>query len=483
MNGDDTIGTEIKPGLKNSIYDGAFCQIMTVLTSGIFLTGFALLLGANELVIGILASIPFVAQLTQLVSSFIIEQRGRRKKTCLVFASVNRIAWLMVFSILLLRNPEQNPVSIWILLGATVISYLFGSAGGVAWLSWMADLVPEEIRGRFFAKRNMILAIVGVGITLLAGKYLDLWKRSGTVMELHGFLSLFLVAVICGILSLVFLKKIPDLEKAKPEKEFYNFWKLIKIPFKDSNFLRFALFSTAWSFSVYITAPFFVVYMLKDLKMSYGLLALVNIVGDISTILALPFWGKLSDRFGSKPVLSLTTMATSLLPMLWVLTVSPHFVFIIMILQVNAGLFWSGLNLNSNNLLLKLSPKENNSIYLATFAALTGLTTAIAPILGGLLATKLRGTQLNLGFARVYDLQFLFLISGTLRLVSRIFLKKIVEPKEKPMGRMIRALGKLGTINVTKGFEPLLNYVYLATSRIIDFIEKKNDTQINDKSK
>jgi MFS family permease len=216
--------------------------------------------------------------------------------------------------------------------------------------------------------------------------------------------------------------------------------------------------------------------------MSYGLLALVNIVCDISTILALPFWGKLSDRFGSKPVLSLTTIATSLLPMLWVLTVSPQFVHIIIILQVCAGLFWSGLNLNSNNLLLKLSPKENNSIYLATFAALTGLTTTIAPILGGLLATKLRGTTLNLGFARVYDLQFLFLISGTLRLVSRIILKKIVEPKEKPMGRMIRALGRLGTINVTKGFEPLLNYVYLATSRIIDFIEKKNDTQINDKN-
>jgi len=482
MDREETIRIEIKPGLKNSIYDGAFCQVMTVLTSGIFLTGFALLLGANLLIIGILAAIPFVAQLTQLTSSFIIEQKGRRKKICLVFASVNRCAWLLVFFILLLKNPEQNPVSIWILLGATIISYLFGSAGGVAWLSWMADLVPEEIRGRFFAKRNMILAIVGVVITLLAGKYLDLWKRSGTVIEMHGFFSLFLVGVVCGIISLVFLKKIPDLEKAKPKKEFYNFWKLVKIPFKDSNFLRFALFSTAWSFSVYLTAPFFVVYMLKDLKMSYGLLALVNIVCEISTILALPFWGKLSDRFGSKPVLSLTTMATSLLPMLWVLTISPHFVLIIMMLQVYAGLFWSGLNLNSNNLLLKLSPKENNSIYLASFAALTGLTTAIAPVIGGLLATKLRGTELNLGFAKVYDLHFLFLISGILRLVSRVFLQKIVEPKEKPMGRMIRALGRLGTINVTKGFEPLLNYVYLATSRIIDFIEKKNDSQNSDKS-
>jgi hypothetical protein len=48
---------------------------------------------------------------------------------------------------------------------------------------------------------------------------------------------------------------------------------------------------------------------------------------------------------------------------------------------------------------------------------------------------------------------------------------------------MIRALGRLGTINVTKGFEPLLNYVYLALSRIGDFIEKKENSQDSEKNK
>jgi MFS family permease len=482
MNEEEKIGIDIRQGLRNSVYDGAFAQIMSVLTSGIFLTGFALLLGANDLHIGILAAIPFIAQLTQLGSSFVIEQKGNRKKTCLAFANVNRYSWIFVFAILLFRNPEQNPTTIWILVGASIISYLFGSAGGVAWLSWMADLVPEEIRGRFFAKRNMILGIVGVVVMLLAGKYLDLWKNLGSRVEVYGFLSVFLIAVICGVISLQFLKRIPDLEKEKPKKADFSFWKMIKIPFSDSNFLSFTLFCALWSFSVNLASPFFAVYMLKDLKMSYSLLALVTILNEISSILSLPLWGRLSDRFGSKPVLFLTTLSAALLPMLWVLTVSRHFVLIIIVLQLYGGLFWSGLNLNNNNLLLKLAPKENNSIYLATFAALTGLATAVAPILGGFLANELRGTALNLGFARIHDLHFVFLISGMLRLVSRAFLQKVNEPKEKPVGRMIRALGRLGTINVTKGFEPLLNYVYLATSRITDFIEKKENSPKNDKS-
>lgn len=482
MSGENKFGIEIKQGLRNSLYDGAFAQVMTVLTSGIFMTGFALLLGANELHIGILAAIPFMAQLTQLVSSFVIEQKGKRKKTCLAFANVNRWSWLFVFAILLLKNPQQNSASIWILVGASIISYTFGSAGGVAWLSWMTDLVPEEIRGRYFAKRNMIIAIVGVVVTLLAGKYLDVWKNLGIAFELYGFLSVFFIAVICGVISLFFLKKIPDLEKEKPKGKGFTFWKMIKIPLADSNFLNFALFSTLWNFSVNLASPFFAVYMLRDLKMSYALLALLNILSEISSILSFPLWGRLSDRFGSKPVLSLTTLATSLLPILWLLTVSQHFILIIIILQLYGGLFWSGLNLNNNNLLLKLSDKENNSIYLATFGALTGLSTAIAPILGGFLANELRGTELKFGFVRIYDLLFVFLISGVLRLVSRIFLRKVSEPKEKPVGRMIRALGRLGTINVTKGFEPLLNYVYLATSWIADFIEKKEDSRNEDKS-
>ncbi len=464
---------DIRDGLRNSIYDGAFAQIMIVLTSGIFLTGFALAVGGNELHVGILAAIPFVAQLTQLLTSFRIERRGRRKRTLLWLAGISRYSWLILLGLVFIGHPGLNPASIWILVGICGLSYVSGSAGGVAWLSWMADLVPEGIRGRYFAKRNGILALIGVVVTLAAGKYLDLWSSRSPDWEVYGFLSLFLLAVICGDVSLRFLRRIPDLEGPTDQAESLDFWKLVKIPFSDRNFVRLALFSAAWSFSVNLAGPFFAVYMLKDLAMSYALLALVQIVNDLASILAFPLWGKLSDRFGSKPILSVTTLAASLLPMLWLLTVSRSFVVIIVVLQLYGGVFWSGLNLNSNNLLLKLSPKEHRSIYLAAFAALTGLTTAIAPLLGGLLAIGLRNTELVLPFARIYDLHFVFLISGILRLISRTAIKGITEPKEKTVGRMIRTLGRLRTLNVTKGFEPLLNYVYLVTTRVSDFIEKR----------
>jgi MFS family permease len=470
------ISPQIRHGLRNSIYDGAFAQIMIVLTSGIFLTGFALALGANEFQVGILAAIPFMAQLTQLATSYQIERRGARKSILLWLASISRYSWLILLVVLFLKDNQLNPAGIWILVGVSIISYVSGSAGGVAWLSWMADLIPYKIRGRYFARRNGILALVGVAITLAGGSYLDLWHNQKGNFEIYGFLSLFLLAVICGDISLRFLRKIPALERQNLQLEKLGFWKLVKIPFSDRNFVRLAFFNSTWSFSANLAGPFFAVYMLRDLKMSYALLALVQIVNEIASIFALPLWGRISDKFGSKPVLSLTTLAAALLPILWLLTVCKGFVIIIIILQIYAGICWSGLNLNSNNLLLKLSPQENKSIYLATFAAVTGVATAIAPLLGGFLAVLLRDTEIVLPFARIYDLHFIFLISGVLRLFSRVSLKGITEPKERTVGRMIRALGRLRTINVTKGFEPLLNYVYMVTSRIGDFIEKRQNS-------
>ena len=52
--------------LKNSIYDGMFANAFATLTGGVFLTGFALYLGMNEFMIGLVAAMPFMVTVFQL---------------------------------------------------------------------------------------------------------------------------------------------------------------------------------------------------------------------------------------------------------------------------------------------------------------------------------------------------------------------------------------------------------------------------------
>ena len=68
-----------KADFRNSFYDGMFANMFATLTGGVFLTGFALYLGMNEFMIGLLAAIPFVVTIFQLPASYIIRKKGTRK--------------------------------------------------------------------------------------------------------------------------------------------------------------------------------------------------------------------------------------------------------------------------------------------------------------------------------------------------------------------------------------------------------------------
>jgi len=57
--------------LKNSIYDGMFANAFAILTGGVFLTGFALYLGMNEFMIGVVASMPFIVTVFQVPASYL----------------------------------------------------------------------------------------------------------------------------------------------------------------------------------------------------------------------------------------------------------------------------------------------------------------------------------------------------------------------------------------------------------------------------
>jgi len=70
---------DIRRSLKNITVDGYTSQIMVVLSTGPFLIAFALLLGANYLMIGLLAAIPPLVQIMQIPSVQLIEKiRNRR---------------------------------------------------------------------------------------------------------------------------------------------------------------------------------------------------------------------------------------------------------------------------------------------------------------------------------------------------------------------------------------------------------------------
>ena len=119
------------------VYEGAFANIFIILTGGAFLTGMALLLGANDFEIGLLAAMPFLMQCAQILSPFLFRNVVTARTKIVSILGFSRILWLLGVPLLFFTGWWQLPV----LIGIVAVSGLLTMLVSPVWLSWMAYMV------------------------------------------------------------------------------------------------------------------------------------------------------------------------------------------------------------------------------------------------------------------------------------------------------------------------------------------------------
>jgi MFS family permease len=132
---------EIQSGLRAVIKDGLTTQTLVTLTGGVFLVAFALKLGASNLVIGLLAAIPLLAQLIPIPAIYLIEKYRVRRAICTYATALSRVFWLLIALIPFLLSIEAG---LTFLIIALLLYAVFGAVGSSSWNSWMRDIVPQD---------------------------------------------------------------------------------------------------------------------------------------------------------------------------------------------------------------------------------------------------------------------------------------------------------------------------------------------------
>jgi len=445
---------EIGESLALSIRDGFFASIFATLTGGVFLTGFALALGANALHIGIIAAIPLIGNLFQFIGAYLVNKNGERKPVSVKSATFARAIWILM--VLLPFTLTWLPAG-QIILGFLVIfaiGHLFSAISGVAWLSWISDLVPDTHRGRFFGRRNMIIGVAVLSFTMLGGKFIDVFND-----PIWAFQILFFAAIVAGAISIKYLQRIPEPVSAPPAQK-KDYFKTLFHPVQDRNFRALLLFTIIWSFSVHFAAPFFIVYKIKDLKLSFTFIAFLISLTSLFDLLGMKFWGNFSDKVGNRPVMLICSFLATFLPFGWLWTSINTFsiYFLLPMLQIVGGFFWAGMNLASVNMLFSLAPRENKAVYFSAYASANGIFAAIASLGGGILGLAMAQRSLDLIVIQIVGLKIIFLVSWVLRCFSIPLLWRVHEPKGLPFTQAIRILRSVRSINSTQGFHPLLHF-------------------------
>ncbi|MBD0301960.1 MAG: MFS transporter, partial [Tolypothrix sp. T3-bin4] len=148
----------IRTSLRASTIDSAFAGVYTITTTGILLSNFLVELHASPVAIGMLASIPMLVNLIQPVGAYLSERITSRFRYSLWTNGPARLVWLiLVLGIVAFSWGLVNSHQLVILtLGIVLVSNLFNGLGGASWLSWMAQIVPRRLRGRYFGLRNSV---------------------------------------------------------------------------------------------------------------------------------------------------------------------------------------------------------------------------------------------------------------------------------------------------------------------------------------
>jgi MFS family permease len=383
--------------LRLILYDALASEAMGTLTTGVFLVGFAVALGAGNFAIGVLAAVPFCVQLLQIPAVLLVE-RFRARRAISVWSTAFGRIFLLGAALAPLLGPS---LSVLALIASLAIYQAMAAIAGCAWNSWMRDLVPSSQYGRFFGRRTMATTALSVTLALLGGLLVDTWKSYVPSHTVFGYSILFTIAAVIGFIGVYLLHITPDPPMAPAEK-LTNPLAVLLAPLHEPNFRRLIIFLSSWNFAANLAAPFFTVYMLKSLGYPMTRVLALTIGSQLANMAALGLWGTLSDRFSNKAVLEIAAPLFLVCTFAWTFTglswVQPMVLYLLIAIHVLMGIATAGVGLATGNIAMKLSPVGQATAYLAANSVISACFAAAAPILGGLFADYFAEHQLTLAF-------------------------------------------------------------------------------------
>jgi MFS family permease len=435
----------IRRSLGASTVDGIFAAIYSNVTGGVLLTHFLMDLGANTTQIGLLASIPLIANLVQPLGAYFSEQIASRHWYCLGVYAPSRLLWLLLvvgLGLLHWDYIEPQTLIIWT-LAIALVSYGIGALGSAAWLSWMAVLVPKRLRGRYFGLRNSAANLTNLIAVPLMGVAIAQWP-SGSV---DGFGLLLGVAIAFGMISLIFQNFMTDVNPklqhtlTEPPQTFPSAANQPEVASETTDvskpveiqhraFWIFLIYFSSWIFAFSLSAPFFNLYMLDNLSLPIGQVTLYNSMMAGANLLMLIFWGRLADRMGNRFVLAIAGIILALIPPLWLFvgTDSLSIWLWLPLLHLAMGGTGAAIDLCGNNLQIGVVPVRNQAIYFGWIAAAAGVSGALGTTLGGYWAEHwMQGGLLGI-----------FLLSSGCRLIALFPLAFVREHRDLSLQQLMQ---------------------------------------------
>ena len=412
-------------------------------------------LGATSSQLGLLIGIVQLATLFNLLSIFVYGKLKTRKSYLVICHLIHRLLGvLLAVSCFYMANTGDSSSVIKVIFFAFAISWMLSNSSGAGWWSWMAELIPDNIRATFFGQRSSLMNVVNIIWFMGCSVVLDTWT-SVNVFIVYGII--FSIASIGGLADIIMIIFVPEPEQGEREKitleQFFQ-------PFKDKNFILFSFGVGVSVFAINVFAPFTSPYITaKDaIGAPNTWLGIMFVISQLTWIMVSPSWGLIMDKFGRKPVLLIGCLASFSNLFYFILTPG-NYTFILPLIALSSGLlapaFWDGIN----QMMLSLTPDKNRTAFVAWNLTIVGIVSAGGAFIGGVLKDKTANIDLVLfNSFQVNNIHIILMLSIILIIIGLLIISKVNENKSKPLRYVVsrvvrpgvfRTFSNMGTLGGT----------------------------------
>jgi MFS family permease len=403
--------------LRTSIKEGTAANISSTIGDNSIIP-FAVALNSSPMQISFLSGVSgFLYQLSQFFGAKVME-RASRRKIVVSFVLLQALMWLFIsVTALLVWKGVFDGYSAWMLIIFYSLLLLFGGIAYPAWFSWMGDLVNPEKKGAYFSRRNVITQSFGLAALIAVPFFLDYYKTHGVV--LFAFAILFALAFAFRFISYLLFHKQYAPAYTQRKKDYFSVWSFIR---KYDNFGKFAVYHGFFNLAVMVASPFFTVYMLTELGLSYKIVYATIISWYVFYLLALPLSGKFSDRYGNKKLMIITNVFFALTPVMYLLSKNP--LWLITAPQITAGIASAASVISFSNFIYDAVSPRHRGICVTYTNLLIGIGTLFGAFIGGAIVNYFHPASLS-------PYLFLFAVAAILRIsVALFFLPQIKEVRK-----------------------------------------------------
>ncbi len=401
---------------KYFIYEGCTAVGINSLTSGAILAGFVSYMGASDEINGIIGAIPAATGIIQLFSSLVFEKLENRKLLVVFSSFVFRFLLSAMFLIPMLASDKITRLTILVIV--YVIVYLTSSFINPPASNWLVDLTPAKIRGAYFARRDAISLGFLTILTVFMGMVLD--KFEELHYEYGGFLVIGAIVFAMTLLDAFYLINIREpKENRKPVT--VRVKDAILKPIQNKKYRKVIYLYLLWNIGLQIGAPYFSIYLVTGLELSYTYIMVMGIVSSVVRVFAAKFWGRMADSRSWAFTTKVSIAILAIGHFGWILMDQQTVWLVYPILSILGGIAWSGINLSLFSIQFVMAPEEGRTMYLGTGAAFGGVAGFLSTLIGSVIINQSKSLSFQMAGIELCNMHIVFVLSGIILFFTALY--------------------------------------------------------------